>query len=150
MEQYTKQTKSVEESIPLQSMRYKPVVTPNGSILGKVIQIRIQDGTCHLEGLVIKKLFKKKFFVSSDYIKHISLDAIMLTEEIANQYINVEVITYDGEKFGRVVEVHRVQNTNKIESLTVKRRGILKRKVTIPLNDIHQIGASIILKENAK
>ncbi|MFT4313488.1 MAG: PRC-barrel domain-containing protein [Candidatus Woesearchaeota archaeon] len=148
MEQFTKQTKLVEETISLQSMLKKQVVTPKGSILGKVKEIRIQEGTCHLEGIIVKKGVQKPFFVSKDYIKHISLDAIMLTEELTNQYLNAPVISFAGHKIGTVCEIYRVQNSNIVDTFVVRKRGLFGRKIQIPITQVHQLGASIILKEN--
>ena len=151
MEQYTKQTKSFEETISLSSMISKTVVTPRGSIIGKVLQVRIQDGTCHLEGLVIRKGFlHKPFFVSKDYIQHISLDAIMLSEELTHQYVKTPVLYYSGDILGKVLQIKRVQQTNKIESILVKKKGLFGKKVVVAVKDVKQFGKSLLLKEDAK
>ena len=150
MFQFSHQTKLVEETTGLKSCLHKRVLTPKGYIVGTVKDVRVDEKAHHFEGIVIGKLFQKPFFISRDYVHTISADTIVLKEELITLYKGRELISFEGKSLGTVIGVERIGNTNKLSSILVRKKGLMRKHKTINVDQIAHIGASIILKEHAK
>lgn len=121
------------------------VLTISGHTLGTVREIRLSK-THAFDGIVTKKgLLGRKRYICKTYIKEVNDKAVLLSIEPAITHEGCKVVSVDGKVFGKVIKVHRVEHTNQIHSLLVRR---YLHKVTIPFNHVKILGKNIILKKN--
>ncbi|HLC60342.1 MAG TPA: PRC-barrel domain-containing protein [Candidatus Nanoarchaeia archaeon] len=122
------------------------VLTVSGEVLGKVKEVRLNPTTAVFEGVVVNRgLFRAPCYMCKRYIEKITNDAVLLGIEPVLLYVGCKVISSDGKEFGKVRQVRRVNQTNDIESLLVKRTFF--RKATIPFSQVKKLGSSIVIKK---
>jgi len=148
MQQYTQQNHLAEETASLKSAIGSNVITPKGYVVGKVIDVRVNEKTLGFDGVLIAKR-GSKIYVSKDYIAKVSSDSVILSVELLELIVGRRVISHDGEELGVVKEITRVKNTNEFESMEVKPKKIFKKSFFIKPSNVKSIGESVILKENA-
>jgi len=144
MERYIEHTSEFEHTTNAKDIVGLRVITASGRKLGTVREVRLSN-TRAFEGIVIKKgTLGRKRYIGKTYIKEVG-KAVLLNIEPATTHEGRTVVSADGKAFGRVIKVNRVEHTNQIQSLLVRRR---LHKVTIPFGQVKLLGKSIILKTN--
>ena len=145
-------TKSLlQETAGLLSMLKSNVVTPKGYVVGKVQDVRVDDKTFSFEGITIKPGgWKKSFYVSKDYVRSISADAIMLSEEPVFLLASRPVVSFEGEVIGVVKHIHQIENQNDYLYLVVRPKMLIGKSYKVKKSQIKSVGTTIILKNGAK
>ena len=135
----------MEKTINLKKLIGKKVISKGGVIIGKVCQIRINPYHLNLEGILIKRGFlRKPIYLGRSYFSHLSLDAIILNEELSLFIKGKYVFTSEGERVGKVSKVVRKGNSNELQNLVIK--SLFTREISIPNSEIKHIGKSVVLK----
>lgn len=145
MEQYIEHAADFQHTKNVNDLVGLRVLTTSGRKLGTVREVRLSK-THAFDGVVVKKgLLGRKRYICKTYIREVSDKAIFLSIEPATTHEGRRVVSADGKVFGKVIKILRVEHTNNIHSLLVRRR---LRKVTIPCSHVKLFGKSIILKTN--
>ena len=145
MEQYIEHAADFQHTKNAKDLVGLRVLTTSGRKLGTVREVRLSK-THAFDGVVVKKgLLGRKRYICKTYIKEVSDKAILLSIEPATTHEGRKVVSVDGKVFGKVIKLHRVEYTNQIHSLLVRRR---LHKVTIPFSHVKLLGKSVILKKN--
>lgn len=142
MEEITKSS-SFEKSMPLEDVRGTRVLTPSGFVFGRVASVRGDSSGLRILGLVVNA-GQGKVFVGREYFDSLSKEACMLKEEPAILLKNMQVLSNEGERVGRVKMVIRLKNTNEVDYLVVK--GMFRPEYRIKPSNITSLAKSIILK----
>lgn len=138
---------SFEKTFDLSRVVGKRVLSKNGQLVGHVSSIQVSDDGLSVEGALISRgLFKKKIFIGKGYIDRLTLDSLVLKVDPFLLFKDVKVVSSEGEVIGRVIDFVRINNTNDLDSLTVK--GFMRGTFSVPLTAIKSVGYSIILKPN--
>jgi len=136
-----------EKTFDLAHVVGKRVLSKNGQLVGHVSSIQVSDDGLSVEGaLVSRGLFKKKIFIGKGYIDRLTMDSLVLKVDPFLLFKDVKVVSSEGEVIGRVIDFVRINNTNDLDSLTVK--GFMRGTFSVPLTAIKSVGYSIILKPN--
>jgi len=145
-------TKSLlQETAGLLNMLKSDVVTPKGYVVGKVKDVRVNDKTFLFEGILIEQgKFAKDIYISKEFIKSISADAVMLGSEPVFLLVGRPVVSYEGEVIGMVKHVHQIENQNDYLHLVVRPKFLIGKSYKIKRNHVKSIGTTIILKNGAK
>jgi sporulation protein YlmC with PRC-barrel domain len=137
-----------QETAGLLRMLKSEVVTPKGYVVGKVLDVRVNEKTFTFEGIVVKG--KQRLYISKDFIQSISADAVMLKDELVSLLKGRLVVTYEGEVVGVIYKVDQLENQNHFETLYVRPKLFFgKRKIVKP-SQIKSLGTSVILKNGTK
>jgi sporulation protein YlmC with PRC-barrel domain len=145
MEQYIEHAADFQHTKNANDLVGLSALTSSGRKLGTVREVRLSK-THAFDGVVVKKgLLGRKRYIGKTYIKKVSDKAVLLSIEPATIHEGRKVVSVDGKVFGKVIKLHRVEHTNQIHSLLVRRR---LHKVTIPFSHVKLLGKSIILKTN--
>jgi sporulation protein YlmC with PRC-barrel domain len=136
-----------EKTIDLSNVLGKRVLSKNGQSVGHVRTLRVSDDGLSVKGVVVSRgLFNQPLFIGSGYIDRLTLDSIVLKIDPFLLLKGLKVVSSEGEVIGRVVDFVRVNNTNDLDSLTVK--SFMRGSFSVPVNSIKSVGYSIILKPN--
>ncbi len=142
------QTFLEQETAGLLRILKSEVVTPKGYVLGKVVDVRVNDKTFTFEGIIVKG--KIQTYVSRDFIHSISADAVMLKDELICLYKGRPVVSFEGETLGFVHSIVQMENLNEFSELIIRPKFWFGKKLILKNSNIKSIGTSIILKNGAK
>ncbi|MCB9361978.1 PRC-barrel domain-containing protein [Candidatus Woesearchaeota archaeon] len=127
----------------------KEAVDPHGAVLGVVVKLHIDTRSKQITGITVDLGFlKPDLFVGIDYIHHFGVDAVLLNKVPAERFRNMRVIAVDGTEIGHVKDV--VLEDSVITQLTViplHKKAFSKVLYHIPVSEIKEIGASVILRK---
>lgn len=129
----------------------KEAVDPEGSILGVVIKIHVNESSKQVTGITIDEGFMRPdLFVGIEYIKYFGIDAVLLNKVPAERFKGLRVLTSAGKQIGLVKDV--VMQKTRVEKIIINMgtRTILAKKMEIPATDIREIGDSVVLKKKYK
>jgi len=147
MEEIINGVSTFAKSLDLGQLMGKKTISPRGEVIGKIIEIRANPKNGEMLGILINRgLFKEKLYIDRDYFEKLSSEAIILNVEPFILLKSKKVITSDGEILGKVKSINRVDKTNQIKSLIVKK--IFRKQIVIPLNSIKFIENSVVLKDS--
>ena len=133
-----------EKTIKTKDLVGLRVLSPNGLIIGKVKEVRMNLSSFKVEGLVVKPIaLKKVTYFSKTYIDKISLDSILLNIEPSLLYIGKRLIDSEGKFLGYIKKVNRVEETNKVKTLVAKR--FLRKSIEVNFSSVKTANTSIIL-----
>ena len=122
------------------------VLTPNGTVVGRIKSIQTDENVLKVKGLVITRgISGKELYIGREYIRSFTSESCILNEEPALLLKGKSVISHEGERVGKVISVVRVDSTNKVRYLEVKRW--FAEPLQIKPSHIASIGTSILLKE---
>ena len=122
------------------------VLTPNGTVLGRIKSIQTDATVTKVKGLVLTRgLSGKEWYIGREYVRSFTSESCILNEEPALLLVGKTVLSHDGERIGKVISVSRVDLTNKVKYLAVKRW--FAEPLQIKPSSIASIGTSILLKE---
>ena len=130
-------------TFPLFAARGARVLTPSGIVLGRVAQVQSDSNLSKLTGVVVKRGWSK-IYIGREYFSQFNSEAFILKEEISLLLKDMKVISSEGQRVGRVVEVARVKSSNNISHLIVK--GWMREAYNLKPSQIGSVGKSIILK----
>ncbi len=134
------------KTINLKSILHSKVLSVESIIVGKVKEVRINPKTMGLEAITISRgSFRPPLYVGKSYFQKVSDDAVILNIDPFILIKKLKVISMDGKKVGRVIEIIRSDYTNDIKSIIAKS---LFKRFNIPAESIKLIGKSVILKIN--
>jgi sporulation protein YlmC with PRC-barrel domain len=134
---------SFDKSMPLEDVRGTRVLTPSGFVFGRVASVRSDSSGLKILGFVVNAS-QGKVFVGREYFDSVAKEACMLKEEPALLLKDMQVLSHEGERVGRVKIVIRVKNTNEVDYLVVK--GIFRAEYRVKPSHIASVAKSIILK----
>ncbi len=121
----------------------KEAVDSEGSILGVVIKLHIDDKT--VIGITVDQgLMKPDLFIGSDHIKRFGVDAVLLNSVPSETYKGLRVITALGKELGIVKDIRKKRE--KVISIIVIKTAFSREEMVIPFKSIKTIGESVILK----
>jgi len=144
MESFVREGPSFEETKSGKSLIGKRVLSKSGDVIGRVVQLRINPDKRTLEGVVVRRL-AKKIYLCMSYVTRITEEALMLGIDPVVLFKGRAVVTSDGKKFGVVYDLERIQQTNEITHVHLRRH--LYKKLSIPKEDFTRFGTSLILKK---
>ncbi len=145
MELFIDKANPLDETLKTQELLGKRVITKSGTVLGRVKAIHISKKNYCVQGIVVKKFFRKDKYICITYIHAITLKAIILSIDPVTLFVGCKVISHDGKKIGTVKKVHRIDRTNHISSLTV-RCGWFKT-INVRHVNIEHLGNSVIISK---
>lgn len=123
----------------------KEAIDNDGSILGVVTRVHIDNNDKKVIGITIDMGFTKSdLYVGIDNVKNFGKDAILLKTVPASKFKGVNVLTSEGKKIGRVVDIS--MKGSKIGEFKVSSSRFFGSKFGVRYSDIKHIGDSIILK----
>ena len=115
MESYIEQRAEFLETFNAKDIVGIKVLTSSGEMIGRVSEVRLNNSSKNLEGLVVKgQKLQTPTYICTKYIKKIAKDAIILAIDPAILYWGHKVISCDGKVFGKVMKIERVGKTNNI------------------------------------
>ena len=120
----------------------KKIVDREGIEFGKVKRIHINPQTLEVSGVTAHHGFRNDFFVPRDFIDRFTDETLLLSTAPVRK--GVEVVDIDGHKIGKIKRIHRVTDTNIIESIEISDR-VMHSKI-ISKSEISGIGEKVILK----
>lgn len=122
------------------------VLTPNGTVLGRIRSIQTDAMVTKVKGIVVTRgLSGREWYIGREYVRSFTSESCILNEEPALLLMGKTVISHDGDRVGKVISVVRVDSTNKVRYLDVKRW--FAEPLQIKPSHIASIGTSILLKE---
>ncbi|MFT4249772.1 MAG: PRC-barrel domain-containing protein [Candidatus Woesearchaeota archaeon] len=123
----------------------KRVLTKSGLVLGRVCEVRLDDSHRSLEGVLVRRRpWQSKVYVSHEFVSRLTDKAVILRVDPVIVFRGRSVVSKDGKRFGRVVDVVREQETNDLVSFIVRRRLLFMREV--PVSAVASMNSAIILK----
>lgn len=145
MEEFVKIAARYEKTRDLITLYGLPVLTNKGTKAGRVKQVRLdKDG--NFQGILVGRgLFRKPLYVGKGYIKRLERQAVLLDTHPVELYTGLPVITSDGKKFGKVIDVQRKDTKNNMSAFIIRRWF---RKITIEKGDVKDIRASVMLEKD--
>ncbi len=127
----------------------KEAIDPEGSVLGVVAKVHIDNHDRKVIGVTIDMGFAKPdLYVGINNIKNFGEDAVLLKTVPAPKFKGISVLTSEGKKIGRVVDV--IMKNSHVKEFVVSDSIFFGKKSNIKYSDIKEIGDSIILKEGYK
>ena len=121
----------------------KDALDPDGSILGTVVKLHIDQKKKKILGVTIDMgLLKPDLFVGLDSIKFFGVDAVFLKSVPFDKYIGLKVIDSHGKQMGVVRKV--IVEENEITEIVVKHKF---KKFNVPFKDVKEVGVSVVLKD---
>lgn len=145
----------LNNSAPLEQTRKasdivgRRVLAKSGSVVGKVSEVRLDGNQSQVVGLLIRRYpWQSKVYISTEYIHRLTPKAVLLDIDPLVMLRGRTVVSKDGKKYGRVSDIVREQNTNKLVSLIVRRRLFFKKEV--PAEELHSISEAIMLRGGYK
>ncbi len=122
------------------------VLTPNGTVVGRIKSIQTDENVLKVKGLVVTRgISGKEWYIGREYVRSFTSESCILNEEPSLLLKGKSVISHEGERVGKVISVVRVDSTNKVRYLEVKRW--FAEPLQIKPSHIASIGTSILLKE---
>ncbi len=146
MEQIIQKDKKFADTLSVAKIIGKRVISPSGFIVGKVLEVRIDNKKYSIEGIFVRNNIHGKIYFGMSYFKSISTDAVFLLIEPSILLKQKKVLAHDGKFIGKVKTVSRVDETNDVRVLEVKK--IFRKPFFIKPRDIDSYGKSIILKKD--
>jgi sporulation protein YlmC with PRC-barrel domain len=145
IEYFLEQTAPFDQTRKAADILGKRVIAKSGLVVGKVSQIRLDGNQRELQGVLVRRMpWQSKLYISTDYIHRLTPKAIILDIDPLVVLRGRSVVSKDGKKYGRVSNIKREEDTNKLVSLVVRRRLFFKRE--IPASELKSIGSAIILQ----
>src|SRR3989344_9340263 len=130
--------------IAIEKLIGKRVLSKNGLVVGRIKSIKINKNN-KVEGVVVSPgLFRKKIYISSLYFDRLTSESIILSIDPSIFNRGKRVLNNDGNYLGKIKDVNRKENTNQVDSISVKR--FLRKEIIIPGSQVKSVGQSIILK----
>ena len=127
----------------------KEAIDPDGSVLGVVTKVHIDNHDRKVIGITIDMGFAKPdLYIGINNVRNFGEDAVLLKTVPAPKFKGINVLTPEGKKIGRVVDI--VMKNSHVEEFVVSSSRFLGKKSNIKYSDIKEIGDSIILKEGYK
>lgn len=127
----------------------KEAIDPDGSVLGVVTKVHIDNHDRKVVGITIDMGFTKPdLYVGINNVRNFGEDAILLKTVPAPKFKGINVLTPEGKKIGKVVDI--VMKNSHVEEFVVSKYSFVGKKILIKYSDIKEIGDSIILKEGYK
>lgn len=127
----------------------KEAIDPDGSVLGVVTKVHIDNHDRKVIGITIDMGFAKPdLYVGINNVRNFGEDAVLLKTVPAPKFKGINVLTSEGKKIGRVVDI--VMKNSQVVEFVVSSSRFLGKKSNIKYSDIKEIGDSIILKEGYK
>ncbi|MFH0978679.1 MAG: PRC-barrel domain-containing protein [Candidatus Woesearchaeota archaeon] len=145
MEVFVEKASAVDETLRIQDILGKRVLTKSGAVLGRVKAVHFNKKKYYVEGIVVRKFFKEDKYICITYVNVMTPQAVILSIEPATLFEGCTVVSHDGKKVGTAIKVHRVSETNRVASLTVSRGWF--RTMEVRHADIEHLGTSIILSK---
>ena len=134
-----------EETFDLKKLVGKKVLSKDGLVVGKIIQIRIDPHRMVVQGILVSGGdLGKNLYIGKSYFNNFSDDAVILNINPSPLLIDRKVLDHEGNNMGRVRDVYRRGSRNDIDELVV--RSFLRKDFTIRMSQVKNIGRSIILK----
>lgn len=120
----------------------KSVMDYNGKNCGKIKSLYINPQTMNISGVKIKNGFHKDYLLTREYFEKFSEDTLYLNTIPIKP--NDKVVDLEGKKLGKIKDIHRNPETNRIQTLEVKSR--LKPRKMIPITEMIGVGDKITVK----
>lgn len=138
----------VESTLNLKKLLGIRVLSSSGSIVGRVLQIRINPISMRLEGIMISRgIFKKRLYIGESYIKLLSNESFILNTDPYILLKGRKVLDADGKVIGRVKDIIRKEHTNEISGIII--RSFLRKDIPMDFSGIKKFGDSIILQQGS-
>lgn len=118
------------------------VIDREGIQYGKVKHIHINSDTLTVSGVTIQEGFRKKYYLTNDYIDKFTKESLLLN--IPPVRTDSQVVDIDGHKIGKVKRLHRNPDTKELESIEVT-DGMMHSKI-LSKSEIWGLGEKVILK----
>ncbi|HJX50324.1 MAG TPA: PRC-barrel domain-containing protein [Candidatus Nanoarchaeia archaeon] len=127
----------------------KEAIDPDGSILGVVTKVHIDNSDRKVIGITIDMGFAKPdLYVGINNVRNFGEDAVLLKTVPAPKFKGINVLTAEGKKLGKVMDI--VMKNSHVEEFIISNFRFIGKKFPIKYSDIKEIGESIILKEGYK
>ncbi|PIN88680.1 hypothetical protein COU61_03925 [Candidatus Pacearchaeota archaeon CG10_big_fil_rev_8_21_14_0_10_35_13] len=140
-----KAERSLKKTINLKKLIGKRVLSKGGTIIGKILEIRISPINLNLEGILVRgSIIKKSMYIGRSYFSRLSDEAVILNIEVFILIKNKQVIDSKGRVIGRVKEVVMKGTRNNFKGVYV--RSLFSRKFFIPESEIEYVTKSVVLK----
>ena len=142
-----KTERSLNKTVNLKKLIGKRVLSKGGTIIGKILEIRISPINLNIEGILVRgSIIKKPMYIGRSYFSHLSSEAVILNIEVSVLIKNKQVIDSKGKIIGRVKEVVRKGTRNEFKGVYV--RSLFSWKFFIPESEIEYVNKSVVLKPN--
>lgn len=121
----------------------KEVIDSNGSFIGVIETLYIDNENLKIAGIGVDKGFlRKELVIGSRYIEKITPHAVFLNIRPAYKIKGMAVYDSKGNKVGKVSSVEMTEKGNKIKNLVISK---LTGDIIIPPDCINKIGQSVFL-----
>jgi sporulation protein YlmC with PRC-barrel domain len=146
MEEYLEKGPSFDHTRNAHDIVGRQVLASGRSEVGRVAEVRISPDEGHFKGVLIKRgLLQKKIYISAEYIERLAKGAVLLSIDPAFLQRGMPMLTNDGKRFGKVIDLVRDDLTNKIRTYVVRR---YLRTLQIPASEVKGVGRSVMLTKN--
>ena len=145
MEQTKHKSLPFNETIEVNKILGKKVLTKDGKRIGKVKGIHVDPKDLTIEGINVDTgMFYVDHYFDKSYVKLLNNEGAILKVNPATDILKLNVFDSDGKEVGTVTKANRSKLTNKLLSIVV---DIGKEEATITADYISTIGHSVMLKE---
>ncbi len=126
------------------------VLSRTGKNIGEVDTVKLHPKFGTIEGVRVSTgLIGVDHFFGKEYISKITDSAVMLNIDPLTGIVGKKVFDSRGKKVGKVTEVNREGDSNKIISLNVD-RGLMQDDLLIARKAIDTIGYNVLLNQEVK
>ncbi|MDP3882131.1 MAG: PRC-barrel domain-containing protein [Nanoarchaeota archaeon] len=147
MDFFVKSGAHYKDTYDLRELIGSRVVSKNGLVVGKIVEIRAIPGEFDIEGIVVRRgIFKSNLYLNVNYIHQITAEAVFLNIDPSIMLKGMKVLDSEGELIGKVYGVLRKGDLNDLDKIIVS--SFWRRKVIIPVSAIRKIGESILLAQD--
>lgn|SRR3989338_4124563 len=121
----------------------KKVLSKDGDEIGRIKDIIFDEH--EIVGILVRKGFTD-LFIDLSYVEKLFAQSIILKINPVTRYIGMKVYDADGKFLGKVRDIVRKTNTNKIDAIIIK-RGLFLKYLEVPVIEIEVEKKNIILNK---
>jgi sporulation protein YlmC with PRC-barrel domain len=121
------------------------VLSKTGQVVGRVKQLRMNQKTFKIEGIIVHISLFHRVYIGVSYIKSISNEAVILSVDLSIMIKGKRVVDNEGKIVGKVKMIVRRGERNDISTLVVHK--FMRKDLEIPTSAIKTVSKSVILTE---
>lgn len=138
------------KSITSDDILGKTAVDPNGSLLGTVVKLHIDNNNKTIQGITVDQGFMRPdLFVGIEHVRRFGIDAVLLSSIPYDRLKGKRVLSAKGVILGTVAKVVTDGPDLKTLVLSKKTRAFKREESEVNAREVKEIGQTIILRKRS-